>query len=227
MFTAVWLWAVAWALPSAMAAEQPWRIMTIGDSITEGGKTFVTYRPLLAAKLKAAGYAVEFVGSRVSDSPGGPLRHEGYGGKNVEFLAATVPANFAKTPADVVLIHAGHNHTVEELPVPGMIAATERLILALRAVNPRVVVLLAQVIPAGKLPKYAYLPEFNRELAHLAPKLSTPAQPVILVDQASGFDWPTDTIADHVHPNARGAEKIAERWFAAVAKIVSSPRPAR
>jgi lysophospholipase L1-like esterase len=196
--------------------------MAVGDSITEGGKSFVTYRPLLAAKLKAAGYAVEFVGSRVSESSVGPLAHESYGGKNVEFLAATVPAHFAKTPADIVLLHAGHNHTVEERPVPGMIVATERLIVALRAVNPRVVVLLAQVIPSGKLPKYSYLPDFNRALAQLAEKLHTSAQPVILVNQATGFDWATDTIADHVHPNAAGAEKIAARWFEALTKAFAA-----
>lgn len=219
-----WWWGAlgvclsAWALAASDPVVKRWRVMAVGDSITEGGKSFVTYRPLLAAKLKAAGYAVEFVGSRVSESPVGPLAHEGYGGKNVEFLAATVPAHFAKMPADIVLLHAGHNHTVEEHPVPAMIAATERLIVALRAENPRVVVLLAQVIPSGKLPKYSYLPEFNRALAQLAARLHTPARPVILVDQAADFDWATDTIADHVHPNAAGAEKIATRWFVALTK---------
>jgi lysophospholipase L1-like esterase len=208
---------------AAEAAHRDCRIMAVGDSITEGGKTFVSYRPVLAAKLRTAGYAVEFVGSRSSDTAFGPLRHEGYGGKNVEFLAATVPAHFAATPAEVVLLHAGHNHTVEDHPVPGMVVATERLISGLRAVNPHVVVLLAQVIPSGKLPKYAYLPDLNVALAQLAVKLSTPSQPVILVDQATGFDWATDTIDDHVHPNAAGAEKIAARWFAVLTQLPGSP----
>lgn len=180
------------------------RIMPIGDSITEGGSTFVTYRVPLAAKLAKAGYHAEFVGSRQSFG----LRHEGYGGKNAEFLAATVPANFQKFPAEIALIHAGHNHFVEEKPVPSILAATESLIVALRGINPLVVVLLAQVIPSGKLPKYAYIPELNTGLVALAQRLK-----VVGVDQAMGFDWRADTIADHVHPNAQGAEKLAERWF--------------
>ena len=202
----------------AERASRAIRVMAVGDSITEGGKTFAVYRPRLAEKLRAEGRAVEFVGTR--GDPG--LRHEGYGGKNIEFLARTVPAHFAEEPADLVLLHAGHNHTVEERPVPGMIAATADLIVALRAANPRVVILLAQVIPAGKLPKYAYLPEFNAELARLAARLHTPSQPVVLVDHAAGFDWRTDTIADRVHPNESGAAKMAERWLEALRPWLSS-----
>lgn len=203
---------------AAESASPLWRIMPVGDSITEGGATFSCYRPLLAEKLRAAGIAFEFVGSR---GPAG-LRHEGYGGKTVEFLAATVPAKFAQTPADIVLLHAGHNHFAEEKPVPGMIAATERLITSLRATNPRVIVLLAQVIPAGKLPKYSYLAELNLELARLATRLHAPAQPVLLVDHATGFDWSADTIADLVHPNAAGATKMAQRWIEALRALSPS-----
>ena len=194
--------------------------MAVGDSITEGGKTFSCYRPLLREKLLAAGYRVEFVGTRTSESTAGPLAHEGYGGKNTEFLAETVPAHFQDKPADIVLLHSGHNHTVEEQPVPGIVAATEKLIAAFRATNPRVIVLLAQVIPAGKLPKYSYIPELNAALARLAAQLDTPAQRVILVDQASSFDWPSDTVDDKVHPNARGAGKMADTWFAALVQVL-------
>lgn len=216
--------SAAWT-GAAETAPRPARIMAVGDSITEGGTSFACYRPILATRLAAAGYRVEFVGSRVADSAAGPLRHEGYGGRNVEFLARTVPANFAQTPADIVLLHAGHNHFAEEQPVPGMIAATETLIAAFRAARPGVAVLLAQVIPSGKLPKYSYIPGLNRELARLAARLHQPAQPVILIDQAAGFDWATDTIADHVHPNAAGAEKMAARWFEGLVRVLGPAAP--
>lgn len=205
-------------MPVAMAAE-PVRVMAVGDSITEGGKTFATYLVPLARRLKDAGYAVEFVGSRGEAG----LRHEGYGGKTVEFLAEQVPAHFAATPAAVVLLHAGHNHFSEQRPVPGIIAATEKLISSFRRVNPRVTVLLAQVIPSGKLPKYDYIPELNVALAALASRLNSADQPVRLVNQADGFDWHTDTIDDHVHPNAAGAEKMATRWFDALRHVLPSP----
>lgn len=204
---------------SAAKAAEPVRVMAVGDSITEGGKTFATYRVPLARRLKDAGYAVEWVGSRGDAG----LRHEGYGGKTVEYLAEQVPGRFTATPAAVVLLHAGHNHFSEQRPVPGIVAATENLIASFRRVNPRVTVLLAQVIPSGKLPKYDYLPELNVALAALASRLNSAEQPVLLVNQADGFDWHADTIEDHVHPNASGAEKMAARWFEVLRHVLPGP----
>lgn len=212
-------------LAAILARAEPVRLMAVGDSITAGADFFSNYRYPLWEKLFAAGYVVEFVGTQTSPARIGPLAHEGYGGKNTEFLAATVPEHFRTHPADVVLLHSGHNHFVEEQPVAGIIAATEQLIASFREVNPRVTVLLAQVIPAGKLPKYAYIPELNVALAALARRLHRPDARVVLVDQASGFDWATDTVGDKVHPNARGAEKMAQRWFDALREVL--PKPAR
>lgn len=209
--------------PAFAAEPRVYRIMPLGDSITEGGKTFVVYRGLLAEKLKAAGYRVEFAGSKASASAMGPLAHEGYGGRNAEYLASIVGKALADHPADIVLIHAGHNHTAEEMPIPKIIAATESIIGTIRKANPKAIVLLAQVITSGKLPKYSYIPELNTSLAKLAEKLNKPDQPVILVNQAEGFDPEKDTINDKVHPNAAGAEKMATRWFEALVKVMEKP----
>jgi lysophospholipase L1-like esterase len=200
-------------LAAVAASPPPPRIMPVGDSITQGGgATYATYRVVLAAKLRAAGARFEFVGSQVTPTPQGPLRHEGYGGKNAEFLAGILDAKLAAAPADILMIQAGHNHFAEEKPIPGILAATRVMVATARARNPHVVVVVAQVIPAGKLPKYAYLPELNVALAALAKELDRPGQRVLTVDLATGFDVAADTIADRVHPNDRGAEKIAQRW---------------
>ncbi|MBL9206591.1 MAG: hypothetical protein JNN01_15975 [Opitutaceae bacterium] len=212
------------AASASEATLRPVTIMAVGDSITEGGDSFSSYRPPLAGKLREAGYQVTFVGSRAGrEQP--PLAHEGYGGKNTEELARIVPEHFRANPADIVLLHSGHNHTVEENPVPGILAATERLIAAFRETNPRVTILLAQVIPSGKLPKYSYLPALNTALVTLAARLDRPGERVRLVEIATGFDWQTDTIADHVHPNAQGAEKMATAWFDALKDVLPPPAP--
>ena len=203
--------------------QRLYRILPLGDSITEGGKTFSCYRYPLYQKLAAAGYRFDFVGSRVSESPVGPLRHEGYGGKNAEFLAGMLEKTFSTNVADIVLIHAGHNHTNTEMPVPAIISATERMIRAARSVNPHVIVLVAQVIPSGKLPKYAYLPALNVEIGRMAERLNAPGQPVIAVNMADAMDWRTDTIADHVHPNYQGAKKMAAKWFTALTTVMAPP----
>jgi lysophospholipase L1-like esterase len=209
---------------AASAAGRPVRLMAVGDSITAGADFFSNYRYPLWKKLSAAGYAIEFTGSQAGETPAGPLPHEGYGGKNTEWLAQNVPAHFRAQPADIVLLHSGHNHSVEEQPVRGILGATEQLIAAFREINPQVTILLAQVIPAGKLPKYSYLTELNTGLAALAARLDRPGQRIVLVDQSAGFDWRTDTVEDHVHPNARGAEKMAEAWFTALRGVLPPPR---
>jgi lysophospholipase L1-like esterase len=197
-------------------AAEPVRILAIGDSITQGGKTFVTYRLPLDQKMRAAGLKYEFTGSQQSDGPNGPLWHEGYGGKNAEFLAGIMPQKLKLAKPDIILLHCGHNHSAEEKPVVGIIAAERTIIEAARKQNPKVVVLLAQVIPSGKLPKYSYLPELNQAEIVLARELSRSDAPVMIVDLATGFDPQKDTILDKVHPNAQGAEKMANKWFLAL-----------
>ena len=196
------------------------RIMVVGDSITQGGKTFAAYRIPLAAKLQAAGVRFVFVGSQKTDTPQGPLWHEGYGGKNAEFLATILEARLKANPANVLMLQAGHNHFIEEKPVAGIVAAHREMITTARRLNPKSIVFVAQVIPSGKLPKYSYIPELNLALAALVKELHHPEQPVYLVDLATGFDPAKDTIADLVHPNAAGAEKIAQRWSEALLKTL-------
>lgn len=198
-------------------------IMPLGDSITEGKPGFFwCYREPLLEKLLEAGYPVKFVGSKGKE----PLLHEGYSGQNIGWLADKFEKLYRQNPADIVLVHAGHNYSAEENPVAGMILHLGRIIATARNINPRVIFLVAQVIPSGKLPKYGYIPAYNMAVAKLVKALDTPEQRVILVDQADGFNWSTDTIADKVHPSQQGAEKMAERWFEALQKILVKDRPA-
>jgi lysophospholipase L1-like esterase len=174
----------------------------------------------LAAKLQAAGVRFVFVGSQKTDTPQGPLWHEGYGGKNAEFLATILEARLKANPANVLMLQAGHNHFIEEKPVAGIVTAHREMITTARRLNPKSIVFVAQVIPSGKLPKYSYIPELNLALATLVKELHRPEQPVYLVDLATGFDPAKDTIADLVHPNTAGAEKIAQRWSEALIKVL-------
>jgi len=198
----------------------------LGDSITEGGKSFQCYRYPLWEKLYASGYFVEFVGPRSSACRIGKLKHAGYGGKTVEFLDKQIDAIYEIYPADIVLLHAGHNHFQEEKPVAGIITAHKSIIRKLRAINPKVKILVAQVITSGKLPKYAYIPELNKHLEELVSEIHTAEQPVILVNQAEGFNWQKDTVGDKVHPNGRGAEKMAGKWLDSLVQVLDKPTQA-
>jgi acetyl esterase/lipase len=194
-------------------------IMGLGDSITEGGDNFESYLFPLWEKLFTAGYSFEFIGPRSSKCRIGMLSHCGFSGKNAEFLENCIDSIYRKYPADIVLLHAGHNHFNTENPVPGIIRAQESIIRKIHDINPEAKILVAQVIPSGKLPKYSYLSELNKRIADMVGSMNNPN--VVLVNQAHHFDWEKYTIADKVHPNRDGAAKMAGAWFESLVKVLS------
>jgi len=203
------------------------RILPIGDSITEGGIGTV-YRAGLASMLTAAGYHYRYVGSKPADVSD-PLRHEGYSGKNATEIVVELLKTAPSNPADIALIHAGHNYNKAEVVLtPSQETdilnegetAIRAMVGAVRAANPRVIVLLAKVIPAAKLPKYSYIPALNNRYAQVAAALDTETSPVKIVDQNTGFNAETDTVSDKVHPNESGAGKMAAKWFEALVPLL-------
>jgi lysophospholipase L1-like esterase len=201
--------------------EKTWTLMALGDSITAGGKLFHSYRGPLDRMLDGSGSSIRWVGTQSTPEDEPQLRHEGYPGKPIEYLSSNIRKVYSAHPADIILLHAGHNHTVEEHPVSGIVKNTELIVRYTREINRRVIILLAQVIPSGKLPKYAYIPTLNEKLAQLPHRLSSRLSPIIPVNQAAHFDPLTDTIEDRVHPNAKGAEKMAREFSNALRPILN------
>ena len=194
-------------------------VLALGDSITQGSEQCVSYIFPLRKRLLAAGLDVDFIGPRTRIYDGDTLQHCGFGGKTVEYLDVHIDSLYRLYPADVVLIHAGHNHFVEKKPVPGIIEAHRSLIDKIRRMNPEAVIFVAQVIESGKLPKYSYIPELNEALAGLV--RSYASDRVRLVAAGKGFDWRTDAIEDHVHPNAAGAAIMAGNWAEAMLPVLT------
>ncbi|HEY4287826.1 MAG TPA: SGNH/GDSL hydrolase family protein [Puia sp.] len=194
-------------------------ILGLGDSITEGGPGFFSYLFPLDSLLKAAGWRASFVGPRRSVQDGDTLYHAGFSGRTAEFLAAHIDSIYTAFPADIVLLHAGHNHFVEESPVGSIIQAQRNIIRSIKKINPRALILVAGVITSGKLPKYEYIPELNGAIRRMVDSLKDPT--VVFVDQSLEWDWTRYTINDKVHPNRAGAGVIATHWFGAMAGLVS------
>jgi mannan endo-1,4-beta-mannosidase len=131
---------------------------------------------------------------------------------------------------DVALIHFGTNDVWNQtIPPAAIVNGYSALVDALRAANPNVVVLLAQIIPMNVTSLTCAgcscascptaVPALNAQIAIWAPTKSTSASPVILVDQYGGFDAVADT-TDGVHPNSTtGSQKMADKWYAALAPL--------
>lgn len=215
-------WIVAVALlhfvlaQNCLRADEVMTIMAVGDSITQGGKSFRCYREFLVPRLSKTNATIRFIGPNQDSTSA----HCGYGGKDVRFLNSIIKDVYTKSPADIVLLHAGHNCFSKDKPVPGIVKVTEQMIDRIHSLNPDVIVLLAQVIPAGKLPKYSYIPELNSALKESAEKMKAKGIRIVLVNQAESFDWKSDTVADKVHPNESGARKMANRWMQALRPVL-------
>ncbi|MGW6205674.1 GDSL-type esterase/lipase family protein [Streptomyces sp. NPDC055089] len=218
--------------PSATAgtaAAAPVRIMPLGDSITGSPGC---WRSMLWDQLQNAGYTdIDFVGTLNAQSCA--LTHdadnEGHGG----FLATTtadqnlLPGWLATTAPDIVVMHFGTNDVWSSIAPDTILAAYTKLVGQMRAGNPAMKVLVAQIIPINPsscAECAARTVAFNERIPAWAQGITTAQSPVTVVDQWTGFDTATDTY-DGVHPNAVGDAKMAARWFPALSALLTPGDP--
>ena len=205
-----------WLFGHVVNADDPLTILPLGDSITAGGGGGGGYyRHHLQELFSQSDQKFQFVGPKV-DRQG--LKYAGYRGWNSDQLRAIAEDVYSKHAADIVLLHMAHNHYAENEPVEKIVANTRVVIQTIAKQNPKATVFIAQSITAGKLPKYSYIPELNKRLAGLAKELAGQQMSVVLVDQATGFDWKRHTVGDKVHPNELGARRMAHVWAKAMSE---------
>lgn len=235
------LCVAALALTASLSAAhaqstRPVRVMPLGASITHGsGEWGPNYRYYLWRDLVQLGYSVDFVGSQQAPYSGAypfpdfDQDHEGHYGFRVDMLAANAEGWATAAQPDIVLVHAGTNDISQGQSVDSTLSDLADLVAVLRAANPAITVLIAQLIPcdptSGQGVGYcnpANMTLLNSQIPDLAVSLDTTTSRVIAVDHAAGFNATTD-LADGLHPNAAGDQKIAARWLAALQPLLSTP----
>jgi lysophospholipase L1-like esterase len=134
---------------------------------------------------------------------------------------------------DLVMLHLGTNEMIQyNVEVDGSLEAfyantiqtIREIITELRNTNPDVFIFLAQLIPAKRSDVNTRITTFNTHLFNLAKELDQPYPRVILVDQNNGFIAATD-LYDNWHPNAVGAQKMADRWYEHIELYLDSNLP--
>jgi lysophospholipase L1-like esterase len=212
---------------AAMAAALTTRavkIMPLGDSIT-GLPDPGCWRALLWNNLQRGGYTnTDFVGTlNTTSTCGGVPPYDGENEGHSGYLATDIanqnllPGWLSATHPDIVMMHLGTNDIWHSNLSPSTIlAAYSTLVAQMRANNPNMRILVAQIIPMkesvcanctqGVIDLDAAIPGW-------ASSITTAQSPVIAVDQWTGFDATADTV-DGVHPNTTtGAQKIASKWY--------------
>jgi len=217
-------------ISGARSAYAQTRIMPLGDSITGSPGC---WRALLWNDLRTNGFtSIDFVGTLPPQGCGVPYDgdNEGHGG----FLATNIadqnllPGWLAATHPDIVMMHLGTNDVWNARSPDVILAAFSKLVDQMRAQNPNMQILVAQILPMNP----SNCPEcgnrvvaFNAAIPSWAAGKTTAQSPIVVVDQWTGYSTAADT-TDGVHPNNTGNRKISDRWLPAVtARLNSTPPP--
>lgn len=217
-------------VPASPASAAPVRIMPLGDSITGSPGC---WRALLWQHLQSTGFTnIDMVGTLPPQGCGVPYDgdNEGHGGALVTAVADQnqLPGWLAATRPDVVLMHFGTNDVWSGRTPDVVLAAYSKLVDQMRASNPGMRIIVAQIIPlapAGCTDCPQRAVALNAAIPAWARGKSTAQSPITVVDQWTGFVSATDT-GDGVHPNDAGSQKMADRWYPALtAALGSVPSP--
>ncbi|KAI1845929.1 hypothetical protein JX265_011175 [Neoarthrinium moseri] len=195
------------------------RYMPFGDSITE----IVCWRAKLWEKLQSTEWAgVNWVGSGKTENNCKDTKYDRDNEGHSGFLAINIANNkqlvgwLKNNPADVITMHLGTNDIVQQgKSVTDIIAAFSTLVQVMRDSNPKMKIIVAQIIPMGLGSFNTQIQNLNKAIIPWAQEKNSTDSPIWVVDQYTGFSGSSD-LRDGVHPNDSGDTKMANVWYPAL-----------
>ncbi|GAA0938597.1 GDSL-type esterase/lipase family protein [Virgisporangium aurantiacum] len=218
LIIAVGMAAVGMAVGTAQAESNGGvRVMPLGDSITDGLTVPGGYRINLWQRLVAGGYTVDFVGSQFN-GPGtlGDHDHEGHSGWRIDQIDANIATWMRTSTPRTVLLHIGTNDMFGN--AAGAPARLSTLIDHITAAAPNAEVFVATIIPLSGAD--SAVRTFNAAIPGIVTSKVNAGRHVHLVDMFSALT--TADLADGVHPNANGYNKMAAVWYNALLSVPAS-----
>jgi lysophospholipase L1-like esterase len=212
------------AAPAQAESNGGVRVMPLGDSITDGFNVPGGYRIGLWQRFGPAGFSVDFVGS-ASNGPAtlGDHDHEGHSGWRIDQLDANIVGWLQATTPHTVLLHIGTNDVIQNTDLPNAPSRLSGLIDKITNTVPTAEVFVATIIPLGSSSQEAAVRTYNAAVPGLVQSKANAGRHVHLVDMHSALT--TADLADGIHPNAGGYDKMAAAWFAALRSVPGSLGP--
>jgi len=219
----------------ASVAGRAQNIMPMGDSVTaRGDNPESSYRYWLWKDLEAIGFSGQFVGNQFGVSDGAPLNsdfdqhYEGGVPENDAWATQDGIDNIgdanSRSP-DIVLLDLGSNDydgsQTPKATLAQVRANLDTIIQGLAAQNPGIIVLLARPTPwvtPDRLER-RFMSGLGATVSKAAADERRAGVRVIVVDLSSGFNARQDT-KDGTHPNVRGEQKIANKYFRALRRVL-------
>jgi lysophospholipase L1-like esterase len=197
------------------------KVMPLGDSITDGYTVPGGYRIGLWQRFVSGGYTVDFVGSQ-SNGPAslGDHDHEGHPGWRIDQIDANVVTWLRNTGSHTVLLHIGTNDILQNDDVANAPARLSALIDHITATVPTAEVFVAQIIPLANSSQNAQVQTYNAAIPGIVSSKVAAGEHVHLVDMYDALT--TADLADGVHPNAGGYDKMAAVWYSALLSVPGS-----
>ena len=187
-------------------------IMPLGDSITDGITVPGAYRIKLWSNIINAGQKVDFVGS-MSNGPSqlGDKNHEGHSGWRIDQIDSNINGWMTTYKPKIVLLHIGTNDISQKYDLnnaPNRLSSLIDKICAKLPSDGKLYV--AKVIPIS----YADVRNYNNQVAQVVQNKASQGKPVFVVDMYSAVT--TSDLADGVHCNQNGYNKMADVWYNAI-----------
>ena len=214
-----------------LSAFSSLQIMPLGNSITYGSfGNYGGYRGYLYDLLISGHYDFLFVGSRSDNSPGtiDPY-HEGHPGWRAEMIRDNIHQWLLDNPAELVLLHIGTNdiaqmydglsESVWKGQVQLQVNEVSQILDRIDDFSENTVVFLAQIISTTDADHKIYTTYFNQRLKLMAQARTNDNIIIVDMENGSGLVYSTAAggdMADYLHPNDRGYEKMADLWFSAI-----------
>lgn len=206
------------ASPAAAESNGGVRVMPLGDSITDGFNVPGGYRVNLWQRLATGGYTVDFVGSGFNGPTAlGDHDHEGHSGWRIDQIDANIVGWLQTYTPRTILLHIGTNDMNQNYNIATAPARLSALIDKIRANAPAVELFVAQITPESDPTLASRVQAFNAAIPGIVAGKGSLTH---LVDMYSAIT--TADLADGVHPNATGYDKMAARWFTALQSVPGS-----
>src|SRR6185295_13727487 len=210
-------------LANATASPPPVRILPLGDSITYGYDTPGGYRLPLYQLLTNAGYNVDFIGTQTGNGVAGlpDSDHEGHSGwtiRGINSITSDVLASIEDP--DVILLLIGVNDYNTHDDDANAHIRLEGLVENLATNRPAAKIILANLLVTTSQPQDTEIQlTFNPYVPAIATNQEAMGRQVFFDDLRSALT--TADLADGLHPNQTGYNKMATNWFSNLTNHVS------
>jgi GH18 family chitinase/lysophospholipase L1-like esterase len=196
------------------------RLMPLGDSITWGAQSSTGngYRSVLRTSMLSQGFGADLVGEQSSGSMADNY-NEGWSGYTISQIAGIANNALTLYQPNVITLMAGTEDMSQSYQVSTAPSSLSSLISQTLQAAPGAAIAVANLPPSTDPTVEANIQNFNTQIPGIVQQFQSQGQHVALADMSAVT---TADLADTVHPNDGGYQKIANAFNAAVVQMIGN-----